>query len=195
MSATFSITGRLLLCAAVLVLPSRVAVQHAHAGGDKPHTHGSGDDCGTGTEGHRHDGDNDRLDGHRHPHAHPHDRPQEPSRQAERSAEVAGISPWTAHVHVWLLGFPLTLLVMPDSGTDDDGSQPLVVSKADNQFLRARSASSDCGWLSDYCVRATLSPDARPVPPAPCLQQGEDRSSSPPLCDTARHARSGVQLI
>lgn len=183
MLATFSIAGRLLLCAAVWVAPSRVAIQHAHAHGDEPHTHGSHGDPHVSSDCHNHD---DCHSGDGHSHRHPH--------ETQTHEAVASIAPVTAHIHVWLLGFQLTLPLMPGSESEEQGSQGILVSLGESEFLQAESSSSNDRQLRD-CLSVVLLSDTGFVRSDQCLRSADKRPSSPPLCDTARHERSGVQLI
>ena len=189
MMATFSIAGRLLLCAAVLISGSQVGVRHAHAGGDVPHTHGSDGDPHASSQGHLRHSHCHGGDGHGH--CHPHERPH----KTEAREDLALLSPITAHIHVRLLGFQLTLPVPPGSETGEDCSQPVLVSLLNSEFLQAQSSSSNDGRLRDIYMPVSLLRDTGFVRSDRCIRPADNRPSSPPLCDAARHERSGVQLF
>jgi len=189
MTAIFAIAGRLLLCLAVLISGSQAGFRHAHAGGDAPHTHGSDGDPHVSSHCHNHD--NHCHEGSGHGHRHPHQHPGE----MEMPAADATIEPVTAHVHVWLLGFQFTLPVPRGSETEDEGSQPILISLASGEFVQAPCLSPKNDCAGNLCLTPSLLRNEGFLPPELSCRSAESRPSSPPLCDTARHERSGVQLI
>lgn len=181
MWTTFSIAARLLLCAAVLVSGSKpVAMRHAHADGDIPHAHGryacehprSRVAHHRGHDHHHHDGD-----------------------EAHDAVLSLGAGAVVWHVHVWVLGFELTWPVSPDSQTEDEAPEPVIVSLAESELLPPGLSPAKYGVVSDECLPAKLADNSGFLRSDRRIQPAEDWPSSPPLCDTARHERSGVQLI
>jgi hypothetical protein len=118
-------------------------------------------------------------------HSHVHgDRPH--SHHGHRHHELDGISRSRAHLHVTLLGVDFTLPVPSDDDDQSAQGQPTYVVGAPVVVDVAHAAQP-----------------VFPVKPGPDL--GEPCRCEPvfrcktalaaPLCDTARHERSGVQLI
>ena len=133
-------------------------------------------------------------------HAHPggvgpHDHHRDGSILSEASAQSPdGESAWFSsalHMHIFLLGFQFTLPA--EETTDDEGEQSanqvvLVRFLGDNlNDSAARLAAPDC-----QTVLALQPCDISAVGSAPPLCR-MTRLRSLPLCDSARHERSGVQ--
>jgi hypothetical protein len=146
--------------------------EHAHAGGEAFHTHG-------------------RADRHRHDHDHHGD----DGRDGEQEAEL--IAGAVAHAHWTFLFFSVTW-----PADDDDRRAPgqWGDSLAGPAYSRAEFCMSFVGqydgplsrnWADFLQARATAYSCATAVEQRPA-----GRSLIPDLlCDTARHERSGVQLI
>lgn len=161
-------TGARGFLAAILAVTSLspMGLQHSHHGGGVQHAAHV-----FLTDRHQHAG---------HAHAH-HD--------LEHDSEL--LPGATAHTHAWLLGFEITL--PPGSGSDDeDDSDDVVLIRIERQ-----STAPDNGWIdhwpaifpAGHVLPADTDPDAY-VPEHVITPVVSVR-----LCDTARHERSGVQLI
>jgi hypothetical protein len=91
-----------------------------------------------------------------------------------------------AHLHVSLFGIEFTLPVEQDDDDSDEG-QPTHLIAAAPTIALAPSPSHFIAWtlpILDF---------GEPVPIAPTFRC--KTAVAAPLCDTARHERSGVQLI
>lgn len=161
---------RLLLSATLLAAGGAPALEHAHAGGDKQHEHAA-------LAGHSHDHGNhvaDPFDGYENP-----------------TATIAISNP-VGHLHVSWLGIIVTIpsSPVPYESKSDAGNPTAVVAGLFGDTMpptQERSAFdlASLGTRLDY---------HRPVLPfAPRFACTP--AVSAPLCDTARHERSGVQLI
>lgn len=158
---------KLLLAAAVLVgSVMPPAIQHAHAGGDKTHDHWA----------------NKQHTPHRHSHHH-----GERNKVAEEQK---------AHRHLHLFGFDLHLPVNESPTTPGRGNQ-----SSGEELILVRLLDTDAAMTSQQSVErlfvtvpslATISPETAGL----TLQSDQrERSTSNPLCDSARCERSGVLLI
>jgi len=166
---------RLLLSAAVLMSASaRPAIDHAHRGGDKPHQHAQAS--------------------HARRHGHPHRHHAHLAKRATyKTFEIANRE---RHVHVSWFGVELTLRapVLPDDSMREvDGQSqfvvvPCVVVPVDSQSTQLKPDI----WLSTQFE----SGGAHSFMPVPISGRFSNTPAiATPLCDTARHERSGVQLI
>lgn len=171
----------LLLSAVVLaggIMPP--GLRHAHADADRPHRHHLGSDGHALHADHPHDQDHHVL---RH----------DPDRL---ELEIDALPDSRLHVHLGWFGFELTL---PAPGGPDGGSEREVSPGDERAALirlveeRVPDPSRTQHWIDDLILALYL----------PCLGdvpasiQGPFPSPppiSPPLCDAARHERSGVQL-
>ncbi|HEV3023985.1 MAG TPA: hypothetical protein VGX76_16030 [Pirellulales bacterium] len=110
---------------------------------------------------------------------------------------MASVFAVTAHVHLVWLGFEFTLLP-PAVPTDDqdDSPPPASVSLArlvDNcLWLEVGRASPPRAIAVDPLTRPALAEAGAPIHPAGPAARNV---AALPLCDAARHERSGVQLI
>jgi hypothetical protein len=142
-------------------------LRHAHAGGQVPHTHDAS-------------AMKVRKADHGHPHAHPH---------------AAKLSDSCSHVHFWVFGIEFTSLPLPaDREEDSDQWGQLVISPLGIGPVVGDLPGSECNPLAAASIDDGLA-ETRPV-----SLDWADRFASIPavaalLCDTARHERSGVQLI
>lgn len=145
---------------------------HAHADGDRPHAH-DGRDCRcSDASGHHHHSS------------------LEADRCAGCSFQMASIEP---HAHVFVFGFEFTV-----PATDEDGNHEHDQTCIDECLLRW-SVDTFCYENSDIkpdylrddipCDSSIISAD-----PSSAVLVGTGPVSCAPLCDTARHERSGVQL-
>ncbi len=144
---------------------------HAHAGGERPHRHH------TPTAKHcEHE-----YKHHGHSHAHPH------------PSELLGAD---SHVHLWLFGFEFASLPLPyDSREDSDGEWRQFVASPFSVGPSVRQLSG-----TEYNLFVVAIVNDRLLETRPISLHLADRFASlpaiaAPLCDTARHERSGVQLI
>lgn len=182
------IAARCVLCVAVFVSSSHVAMRHSHALGEWCHTHSGQGEAKVYFE---HD-ENECSDqgrrqrGHTHPHSHPH---------AEESSEPADtLVPTTSHIHVWLLGFEFTFPVEPSPQGDQEGQRESLISLAEREFVPPVTApqlddGSFNAWTPVIIVRTG---DKLMIA---SVHRHRDGPFSQLLCDSARHERSGVQLI
>lgn len=156
-----------LLLAAVLAVTSLspTGLQHSHHGGGVQHSSHA-----FVTETHRHAGQG---------HSHRHELPCTPEL-------LSGVM---AHTHVWLLGFEITLPPGSDSGNEDDPNDVVLIR------IERQCTAPDNVWIDHglaLCPVAAVSPVASDeyLP-----EHAATPVDSVRLCDTARHERSGVQLI
>ncbi|HUG90732.1 MAG TPA: hypothetical protein VML55_07865 [Planctomycetaceae bacterium] len=185
----------LLLSVAVLcgsLMPP--ALRHSHAGGDARHTHSAQDaaivDHGSGAHrphSHSHrDGNSHRHEGH------PHSDQRLPPPDTDSFALAHASEP---HVHVTLLWLEWSLPVgSPDrrSGTDTaSGGLDWTLVRLVDDASRPDAAGIDHARLVAQSVTAAIDP-------SPDLARTANATPRPlaahPLCDAARHERSGVQL-
>jgi len=154
---------------ATLLLASGGAptLEHSHAGGENQHDHAA-------LAEHSHDHGHDGTHGHENPTA------------------TTGISNSVCHVHVSLLGVNFTFPSSPgpNESKSDSGKQTAVIAGV----VGASMPPVQVRTAFDFAPLGTRLDYYRPVlPVAPrfsCIP-----AISAPLCDTARHERSGVQLI
>jgi hypothetical protein len=187
------------MLAAVVLMGGWVppAVQHAHAGGDRSHTHvphGNGHPHHHGDAGHNHDGhDHDGPgDGCRHRHGdQSHKSICEPGGNAVRQKPVS-------HRHFSWLGFEFTLPLRDaeDSERQERDWLPSVLA-----VFRLGNESAESAWLAaggstllgDLTAAHAFSFGSADVICAAGLCRAPLVTGF--LCDTARHDRSGVLLI
>ena len=188
MAICFTIAGRILLAASVLLASSGTpGICHAHDDGDRPHVH--------------HVTPAQAIKRHRHEHAH-HEHAHAghhvagDGRHAEPDDATVGCSQCQRHLHfsTWF-GLSITLPSPSDEDESGDGSgRPVtmvIVPSSDvtavatrgDDSLAAMPLNQDADLVADACAVATAQPDFRSLPVVAAL-----------LCDTARHERSGVQL-
>jgi len=164
-------------CAALLP----PAVGHVHAGGDRAHVHSAAWDADEHAAFHAHHGEH----AEHHEHATLHEHGPADAHRLHAAGE------W--HAHLCFFGLSLTLPLPADGefpGADDDDQRVVFLGPqtSEDPGLTTRDAGDD---VALDCVR-TASESS--------LDALRDRATgsapveSPPLCDTARHARSGVQL-
>jgi hypothetical protein len=118
-----------------------------------------------------------REAGHKHSHVHPH------------TAELSG---FCSHLHFSVLGIAFTSL--PPNPDDDSDQWPrLVLSPLGGGSVVGDLSGSECNPL------VVVNMDDRLAETRPISHWADRFASMPavaaPLCDTARHERSGVQLI
>ncbi len=175
-----------LLMAAVVLSAATAppAMRHSHEGGDVPHTHVA--DALVQGQRHRHP----HEQRHAHQPAHPHD-PQHTASAVVQSS--SGIAP-AVHYHVWWLGMEWHLPALPHDESRD-GSLPLldtclVQLTGECVVGPPHEAAGRVFWEAPRSVPGRVYvDDARWFPSGwPHLR------SAAPLCDVARHERSGVQL-
>jgi hypothetical protein len=116
---------------------------------------------------HAHPG-GDRPHGHDHKHEHEHEAAGEPH----------------CHLHVVLFGVEFTLPADPDDDESEEGRPT---------YLVAAPATVSLAQASLPAVACAMSLDA-PQPVRIVLSFHPKTASATPLCDTARHERSGVLL-
>jgi hypothetical protein len=116
-----------------------------------------------------------------------------PEASCECSASLIAV---TRHVHLVWFGFEFTLFSPDEPGSDQGDSALLgkaLVRLAENQL---HEFAHESGWAvdvkSDSPIVAPTALFERPIRPAP---RPILHVAALPLCDTARHERSGVQLI
>jgi hypothetical protein len=162
-------------CLAAIVLVGNLvppAYEHAHAGGQTPHRHGA-----SGAHSHDHDDHHERSNEHQHLYG-----------AGFAAAPVA-------HVHWTILIFELTWPI----GNDDDR-----LPSADDLMDDALSGTRIAGQIRD-CASSGAAAERDAIGNASAANcaaesaawQRAARLKCPRavLCDTARHERSGVQLI
>ena len=164
-----------------VVLPISIAppgLRHTHANGNRTHQH---DD--------HHHGQMAQVGKH---HAHPHDHENQLT-PSSRHAKLWLLARSVPHVHWTFLGFHFTLPISGKTnseGEDHNASLAIVVPTVSAIVLpESRLAKSDA--LPRLELRADLDNRINIGAASPFIPQAE----SSPLCDTARHERSGVQLI
>lgn len=188
-----------LLMAAVVLSAATAppAVRHSHEGGDVPHTHRAD----ALAQRHEHPHDHPHIQHAAHPQtahlhaadahaAHPHGSPQA---EAPAAYGSSGIGP-TVHYHVWWLGMEWHLPALPhDESSDRD--VPLLdtcLVQLSGECVVGpphETAGRAAGDVDRHVATRVDVDDARwffsGLPPL---------LLPPPLCDVARHERSGVQL-
>ncbi|HVA51636.1 MAG TPA: hypothetical protein VNH11_35170 [Pirellulales bacterium] len=156
------------LLSAVLLLTNGwpVAIQHAHDLGENPYHHS-----------HRGEVVADAVD-------------RTPS-IGDPSAAVSGV---TEHVHMLWLGWEVTIL--PTKGCRPDSSPSAVAAGMLAEVVEKCSTETDVVGVfaanTPFVSSVTLPP---PLDAASIHADALPRVAALPLCDTARHLRSGVQLI
>ena len=152
------------------------ALGHAHPDGDRLHRHGHGHD-------HHHAGPV-HGDAH-HDHHHEHHRASIPSGPAFGR-------PATAHFHIDLGAFGLIVPTSPGPpGPGRPAPGDLAIRAAADEAIAARVDATRlvAPWSAPFAVAWVDAPT--PLPPA---RSATPPGTSPPLCDAARHERSGVLL-
>ena len=153
-----------------------LGMRHAHPGGGRPHHHhGAGEiECLAEDHGgapHHHDA----YDAHDH--------------KAVAAAPL--------HRHVFLLGFEITF---PDSGQTGEDSQDTTSTTGKNMFMRLVSGDvvqppTAASGVASTAELAPLELATIRLVHRPTARDGRMASALPRLCDSARHERSGVQLM
>jgi hypothetical protein len=166
-----------LLLAALLLAPGTLplGLAHAHPGADRPHHHHAEDGF---VDADHHDDHDDHED-----------------HQWGEDLGPALESASTSHVHFSWLGFDLTLPGPPGGGEPDDpgttATTPALIGTLD---APTGGTMGPLSWLAPWLLATHPFAWSGP-PPAPCRPRLRPPSNpSPPLCDSARHERSGVQL-
>ena len=162
--------------AALVLLSGAVspATAHAHPGGDEPHHHGPSE-----VSGHSH-----HISGHTH-HALC---PQEAARHGH-------LEPSVAHIHLCVWGFEVQL-PMPDAPFEESGDVPLVDQAVLYRLVELPEAQPPQPTSGSVGCPSQGVADGTAVADEPSQgRQSAKRVLSQPLCDAARHERSGVQLI
>jgi hypothetical protein len=125
-----------------------------------------------------------------------HGLPLHAQRESGRECSASILSV-TAHVHLVWLGFEFTLLPPDDTDNDPDDTPPASISLArliDNSLsIEFDQAVGPHLFAIDSSLDAVRR--LKPAATAKQTEASEWRFASLPLCDTARHERSGVQLI
>jgi hypothetical protein len=104
----------------------------------------------------------------------------------EADGEVSGV---TEHVHMLWLGWEVT--VVPPKGARPSPPAAAVLAQ------QAGRGPVECDASVAWSAVSTVAVVAEPVAPPdglPALRDSGHRVAALPLCDTARHLRSGVQL-
>lgn len=186
----------ILLSGAVLassVLPP--AVCHAHAEGDRPHSH---------KQHHEQPGSDEHDHGHGHHHdaaavSEHDDRHHEPSAHEDEDA-AGGIEPALAHLHFSIAGFDFSIPLPSDDGSDgplsptgDNAGYFGIVRLTDDTITVPRVAFADLVELSASAPLAIGSLVDAPQHAARwrCVRA----AGRTLLCDSARCERSDVLLI
>lgn len=179
MSAHRFRTGATLLLSAVVMAGTVVSpvVRHSHSGGERAHDHVAASTVHEHRHGQEHDGREHH--GHRHAHRHSHD------------ASLNGASP---HVHLNFLGWALFLPAPLSDPLDAHGNstaepQPRLVRLVDHDQIHSRDSSPALGMSGMPSILVSY----ESVAPVRRLWDPQILSSAQPLCDSARHERSGVQ--
>lgn len=189
-SARCSRTAASLLLSGFLVAGSLVspALRHSHSGGNLAHDHVAASTVHEHPHGHKHCHGHKHAgrEHHRHRHAHRH------SHDASlHDASLNGASP---HLHLNFLGWALFLPAPLSDPLDADGNstaepQPRLVRLVDHDQIQSRDSSPALGPSSLPAVAAPYASVAL----ARQFWDPQIPSSAQPLCDSARHERSGVQ--
>jgi hypothetical protein len=165
------------------------ALGHAHDLGDRPHRHDLD---------HHHDHDRAHHD-HRHAspdHDDAHDDGQAGPHRASSPTGPAIGRLATAHLHIDLGAFGLTIPTPsePPDGPGRPTPDDPAIGAADDETIPARIEASPftVPWPGSLVVARV---DAAPPVLPSVLRFAAARGTSPPLCDAARHERSGVLLI
>ena len=159
------------------------AVRHVHAGGERQHKHPLENARSAPGIAHSH------TDSGTHSHHHPHHRAIV---RRERQYSWGGVD----HCHFAWLGFEFVLPTptspAPSQGDEDRVAQEIVPVFVANDFVdgpqHARAIAA-----APLVALALPSIDGLPAEAAPWIAPAGAISNL--LCDTARHERSGVQLI
>ena len=184
MRGTIFELGTRLLMAAMLLATSGMppAISHVHSGGDRPHQHGSG-------RAHDHYSHLDSLPAN---HSHPHG----DAGIDDDHFAVAAAPPASRHVHLSCLVFELTFPVssLPPGQEEDDNSD----ASSAYYLVPDDGCAADLRPSQSAFVAMQLEPlglSSRELVDVPLARFGLTTVIAAPLCDTARHERSGVQLI
>jgi hypothetical protein len=143
------------------------ALEHAHAGGDRPHRHAT----------HWIRGQQEFA----------------PHFAADRECQSAALIDVVPHVHVSILGFELTLpLPADDHGRPCGDEHGPALCRIDDQTQPLTSTAQPNP--AAFLLPAALCRDVSAVVVVEMPPRVERFRVAPVLCDTARHERSGVQL-
>jgi hypothetical protein len=166
-SGSAAAVGRWTLATSLLLANgASPALRHTHAGGGVPHTH---------------EAESPADHGHAHPHSHPH---------------VFPLTDGCSHVHFSLFGIEFMSLPRPaDDEDDSDARQPQLALSP----LSAGCVPGDLPGPRLSAVAFAIADDEFALTLPVSRHFADGFASLPriaaPLCDTARHERSGVQLI
>jgi hypothetical protein len=114
------------------------------------------------------------------PHSHTHDR------ELDHCHETSGLEASHAHLHITLFGVEFTLPVEPQEDESDQGQSTLLVAAP----TAMEPGQSPPHFIAVAQPTLRLGVPLQIVPSFRCIT-----ASAAPLCDTARHERSGVLLI
>jgi len=181
LAARFVIAGRALLAASVLLTGTITpGISHAHGEGSRAHEHQAARE---------------------HAHKHSHYGHSHASRNDQRALPVvltdsAGFcSGCTQHVHISCFGWSFTLPAESKDGESDfdaSGSPAVVIVRPLDVMATTALSESSIGaalWALEAFEATDCSTSALTRPRFSCTP-----IAVRPLCDTARHERSGVQL-
>jgi len=181
MAAKFNIAGRFLIAASVLLTGTVTpGMSHAHGGGCRPHEHRD-----------------QQQSAHKHSHhGHSHASCQHPHAPSDPRTNSAGIcTTCTRHVHISCFGWSLTLPGESGDGNSADqvsGSHGVIVVRPFDVNAAATSSEAAFGAASGMADAGEISCFSLPALDRPRFSSAPIAAG--PLCDTARHERSGVQL-
>jgi hypothetical protein len=164
-----------LLLTATLLAPGTLplGLAHAHPGANRPHHHHD-DEVGLGAPG----DDVPYDDCHR---------PEPPGPVIESTS--------TPHVHLSWFGLELTIPGASGTGHAGDGDQGgTIIAPARGQDMADARAGETLPSLIPLLIDLSLPTWVGRPPSAPPSRPAPTPNASPPLCDSARHERSGVQL-
>jgi hypothetical protein len=154
-------------------------VAHAHPGGDRPH------DLNEAHVGHCHT----HYDGHGH-HGDPDHGSADGTKRHAKTLSAALL--W--HTHGSILGIDVVLPASSHGDEQEQRSRPVFESQL-TMAGPATPAPVDCLSWNDYLFAAVSAPSFLGIVVPRFLDLSETGRDESPLCDTARHERSGVQLI
>jgi len=180
----FDIGLRLALSAMVVIMTGAPpGVCHCHAGGDKPHRH---DLLVEHDNGHAHDSADHRPTAHHEHHG--------GANHAAVQCHMDNLLPPVVHWHYSWLGLNNSIPVSvgsPDAGRAQTESTFAVVRLLGDELPHFRPSPSPAVFLALGCgLSLPLVPMAGAI-----TRCAEIPAAAAPLCDSARHERSGVQLI